>query len=183
MHGEAEDPRVSRTQAALREAFYNLLLKRRYDEIKISDIIERAQIGRSTFYEHFNSKDELLVWSLGGLLGILAETVELGSDPQRTRRMLDHFWQNRRLARATIAGPPKPQIVRALAARIEVRLTAHAGNAIVPMRLAALQLAEGALALINGWLMGEAPCSAAALATALRQSMAASVAALLAKMS
>ncbi|SBV31818.1 protein of unknown function [uncultured Sphingopyxis sp.] len=43
------------------DALASLLAERRYEAIRIADIRERADIGKSTFYEHFWSKDELLL--------------------------------------------------------------------------------------------------------------------------
>lgn len=179
MHGHAQDRRVSRTRTAVREAFYELVMERRYDDIKVGDIIERAGVGRSTFYEHFTGKDDILLKSLAHLLAVLAGSIEPGADEARLKRVLEHFWQNRRLARATFAGAPRHQIMRALARLIEERLAAHGGAPIVAPRLIALQLSEGMLALLVGWLTGEASSSAPAMASALRRQAQASVAALL----
>lgn len=53
-----------------------------------------------------------------------------------------------------------------------------ADSLIIPIRLAAIQLAEGLLAPITAWLTGEAKCSVDALALALRQAATATVLAL-----
>ena len=54
------DRRTARTIKAIREGFSRLLSKKRYSEITVQDILEEADVGRSTFYEHFKTKDELL---------------------------------------------------------------------------------------------------------------------------
>jgi AcrR family transcriptional regulator len=54
------DRRRERTQKQLGDALLALLLERNYDEIRIEDICHRADLGRATFYLHYNSKDELL---------------------------------------------------------------------------------------------------------------------------
>jgi AcrR family transcriptional regulator len=51
---ETRDKRTQKTRQALLGAFFGLVLERRYDEIKVADILERARVGRSTFYEHFS---------------------------------------------------------------------------------------------------------------------------------
>ncbi len=55
------DRRVRRTQKLLHEALIALLLAKNYDTITVQEILDRADVGRSTFYAHFQSKDELLL--------------------------------------------------------------------------------------------------------------------------
>ncbi len=54
------DRRTARTSRAIREAFGNLLERKRYSEITVQDILDEANVGRSTFYEHYKTKDQLL---------------------------------------------------------------------------------------------------------------------------
>lgn len=53
------DRRVSRTRAMLQQGFCTLLRRRRYEAITIDDICNAANVGRSTFYAHYKSKDDL----------------------------------------------------------------------------------------------------------------------------
>ncbi len=48
------DRRVRRTQKLLHRALISLVLERNYDSITIQEILDRADIGRSTFYAHFS---------------------------------------------------------------------------------------------------------------------------------
>ena len=59
------DRRALRTQTALRTAFMTLLARRSYDAISVQDIVDEADVGRSTFYAHCAGKDQLLRLSLG----------------------------------------------------------------------------------------------------------------------
>jgi len=55
------DRRIRRTCKSLHEALISLLLEKNYDEITVQEILDRTDVGRSTFYAHFEGKDELLV--------------------------------------------------------------------------------------------------------------------------
>jgi len=52
-----------RTRKQLEQAVFELLLEKGYDAITIQDIVDRADVGRGTFYLHFHDKEET-VWSL-----------------------------------------------------------------------------------------------------------------------
>ena len=55
------DRRVRRTRRALGDALIGLLHEKRYEDITVQDILDRADVGRSTFYAHFVDKDSLLI--------------------------------------------------------------------------------------------------------------------------
>ncbi len=54
------DRRKKKTRQAVYDAFTHLLETKTYSNITVQEIIEEADIGRSTFYAHFETKDELL---------------------------------------------------------------------------------------------------------------------------
>jgi AcrR family transcriptional regulator len=55
------DRRVQRTRELLRSALMQLVQEKGYDAITIEEITERANLGRTTFYLHYQSKDDLLL--------------------------------------------------------------------------------------------------------------------------
>jgi AcrR family transcriptional regulator len=50
---EIVDRRIRRTQKSLHEALISLVLEKNYNSITVQEILDRADIGRSTFYTHF----------------------------------------------------------------------------------------------------------------------------------
>lgn len=62
--GNATDRRIQKTQKVLREALAALIAEKPYESIVIKEILDRANVGRSTFYTHFRDKDDLLVSSI-----------------------------------------------------------------------------------------------------------------------
>jgi AcrR family transcriptional regulator len=61
MNTKTPDRRVQRTRQLLQDALVSLILEKGYQKITIQDIIDRANVGRSTFYSHFHDKDDLLL--------------------------------------------------------------------------------------------------------------------------
>src|SRR5262249_36282459 len=57
---ETPDRRVQRTKTSLRNALMGLAREKPYASIAVKEILDRANVGRSTFYTHFRDKDELL---------------------------------------------------------------------------------------------------------------------------
>lgn len=55
------DRRQQKSQNAIIEAFCDLLKEKNYHKITVQEIIDRADVGRSTFYSHFETKDVLLI--------------------------------------------------------------------------------------------------------------------------
>jgi AcrR family transcriptional regulator len=53
------DRRIARTRGTLQHALTSLILEKGYQAITVEDICEAANVGRSTFYAHYTSKDDL----------------------------------------------------------------------------------------------------------------------------
>ncbi len=60
MSSATTDRRVRRTRELLRSALFSLIVERGYERITVQDILDKADVGRSTFYAHYRDKDDLL---------------------------------------------------------------------------------------------------------------------------
>src|SRR5882762_8991373 len=70
---DAIDRRIPRTRAMLQHALNSLILKKDYEAITIKDICDSANVGRSTFYAHYTSKDDLMRSGLENLRRVLVD--------------------------------------------------------------------------------------------------------------
>ncbi len=71
--GKSADRRSKRSEQALIDALIGLMDVKTYDSISIKEIVDRANVGRATFYAHYQTKDDLLK---GGFERILDFTLD-----------------------------------------------------------------------------------------------------------
>jgi AcrR family transcriptional regulator len=84
--GRPADRRVRRTRELLHKAIGELIQEKSYDLLTVSDILKRANVGRSAFYSHFCNKDELLASCISELLALWSSRERLaGSGSGVTR--------------------------------------------------------------------------------------------------
>lgn len=108
------DRRIPRTRAMLQHALISLILKKDYEAISIQDICDAANVGRSTFYAHYTSKDDLkrsgLEQHLRGLLTDRQRDVRAASGDISDRRLsfsltlFEHARDHQDLYRALASG-------------------------------------------------------------------------------
>lgn len=166
------DRRTQRTRAAIQDAFSRMILEGGYEAITPTALAAAANVGRSTFYEHFANVDEVLAFSVARILAPVAASVTRAEPQPGLTGIIQHFWDNRRMARALLAGGGHLVIQRLFTEQIEAglaELRSELGVTAprVSPRLAAVHLAAGSLALIGAWLGGQASGSAEDIAGAL----------------
>jgi AcrR family transcriptional regulator len=155
-----------RTQAALRSALISLLLRKPYDEISVQEIIDEANVGRSTFYAHCSRKDELLRMCLRLMRSEVAqacsETSPTGDKPAPTLAfslpLLKHMSGHRDLYPHLARGTGKVLILSELRklvqdlARQDLEQLQNKGR-VVP-EVALLYVSGAFVSVVEWWLGG-----------------------------
>lgn len=152
-------PEPKGARASIISAFNRLILSRRKLRPRVADVLEEAGVARSTFYEHFDGRDSLLLTAVRGPLGVVAAAAAGPGDATDLARILDHLRENRRGAVELLTGPLGPRVVRTLAALIVEKC-----GDTVSANKTALHLADMQLGFIRLWLCGETPYASIDLA-------------------
>ncbi|MFZ6647675.1 TetR/AcrR family transcriptional regulator [Undibacterium sp. TJN25] len=170
MLAEKLDRRSQKTRSALHAAFVELVLDQGYDALKIGSVAERANVGRSTFYEHYRTKQDLLKASISQPFSILADLALPALPVGGVEDLLQHFRQNQQVARVLLGSPTRPLLANTLAGLIAARLAqAPVLRPLAPLELIARQIADSQLALVESWVIGRPACSIEAATAALIQ--------------
>ena len=74
--GKKSDRRTQRTHHNLTHALVDLVTEKRFDDITVQNLIDRADVGRSTFYSHFRDKEDLFQSNWEGFLDFCVEQID-----------------------------------------------------------------------------------------------------------
>ena len=159
--GLKTDRRVLRTRDALGDALIALMQKKSFDEITVQDVLDRAGVGRSTFYVHYSDKNDLFLSDVEEFLENVSTALKRqGASTKRllpVQEFLTHVGESRELYLAMVKSG-KIHDLRALgqglfARSIEERLQA-AGIEIEPMQRSAQAhaLAGSLFSLLDWWM-------------------------------
>jgi AcrR family transcriptional regulator len=157
------DRRIQRTRRSIHEALLGLMLETDYDSITVQQILERANVGRSTFYAHYANRDEILVASVGDLHAMLgaAHTARRGADRYEnviafSLAMFEHAAEYKKVYRALAAASIWPRvrqgIQNVLAELMRRDLKALRVKSRVPEDLLVQHLAAGFMSVLTWWL-------------------------------
>lgn len=164
------DRRVQRTRQLLRGALFSLIEEKGFEALSVQDIIDRANVGRATFYAHFENKDDLLLAGFDELRASLRERQRTALSRGRgveervlafSRDMFAHTNEHRRLFRA-MAGKQSGAVIQQVLhkmlvdlVRDDVKAVDAPGDSSIPDE-ALIQLIAGSLfGLLMWWMDGE----------------------------
>jgi AcrR family transcriptional regulator len=172
MPDEKVDRRVRRTRELLRGALIALILEKGYERVTVQDIIDRADVGRSTFYAHFRDKEDLLFYGLEELRAAFQPEQQAGeSHPGKPARsptlaVFEHFDRSRQVWKA-MAGKRGAEVFsrylhRLLSELLRTQLSARAPKEATQVPLdAVVEFATSALVGLGArwWLEHDLPYS------------------------
>jgi len=123
MTGKKADRRVQRTRRLLHQALMSSVVEKRYESITVQEILDRADVGRSTFYMHYRDKDELLADGLQHLKGLVISAQSSSAAPPGrpyeriigfSFAVFEHLAARRELLRALLSSSAEPVVRRAI---------------------------------------------------------------------
>jgi len=164
------DRRVQRTRELLQKALIELINERGYDAIAIQDIVDRANVGRTTFYLHYRSKDELFMSCHEAIVSefhsLHARSREELLSPEAPQGMISayrHLLDARALLYPIFQGKDSLLILQRIrdrsAQEIEASLRAAVAEAdrTIAFDVLANYLAGAQIALVQWWLEKRQP--------------------------
>lgn len=160
---QAPDRRVARTRRALGNALVELMQERSFDDISVGQVLERARVGRATFYAHFRNKNDLLLSDAERFLEMLERHFNAGAEGTRRlapvaelfAHVADYHRFQQALERTPLAEPVAGLLTGHVALIIERRmaeLCPGAGTAALPAAATARLLAAGMMEMMRWWL-------------------------------
>ena len=94
---QSNDPRAIRTRQAFQEAFLTLLREKQYPQITVTDVANRAGFARHTFYNHYETLDDLLSNVIDSVLDAFLSKLDKWdfdlNDAEDELRMMTAFFQ------------------------------------------------------------------------------------------
>lgn len=185
--GKKADRRVQRTHRLLHHALMSLIAEKKYELITVQEVLDRADVGRSTFYTHFRDKEELLVEGFQHFKNRLASAqASSAAAPRKSYEriigfslaMFEHVSEYRRVLRALLDSNGETVVRRhlhsALAGVIQPEVKAQlqervSGHCPVSPELLTHFLVSTYVSVLTWWLNSKTPISSKAIDAAYRQ--------------
>lgn len=182
MQARKPDRRVARTRRSLQDALFQLILEKGYAAVMVEDITDRADLGRTTFYLHYRSKEDLLLESVREMLDeLIGRLSQLWIEPSKeespvselllksTTLAFQNVQKNAILYTIVLRGEGTHEviwglrkiIIQAISQLIQ-RLTAGQDTPLklrVPMEIFLAGLSGSWIGLVTWWLENEMPFS------------------------
>lgn len=180
MDTKREDRRVRRSRRMMHEALRALILEKGYDGVTVQDVIDRADVGRTTFYAHFRDKDDLLASGLQEMREAVEQMVTPltthGNDSERafgfTRALFEHAAGHRSefraLSRSRNEDLMRTSLQEGLTSLVQATMDRamrhHRTPPLVPVEIVTHYVVSALLSLLMWWLDNNLPYPAEQMA-------------------
>jgi AcrR family transcriptional regulator len=189
MGANGQDRRVLRSRRLLQEALVALILERGYDAVTVQAVLDRADVGRATFYAHFEGKEALLLSLFEELRASLQHELA-GLTPHAVARfgeghglltpLFAHAAHNRRLYRALLGSRDGAVLLRYLREALATPMREHlrgavAGHRVTPasdVEIVVTAFVSAVLGVLVWWLETERSQTPAEMDRAIERLMA-----------
>lgn len=164
------DRRTQRTQHQLGRALVELVEEKRFDEITVQEVIDRAEVGRSTFYTHFRDKEDLFQKDWEKFLDFLAQQIKWDQAGRGSFMpvafLFSHLQDAQTFYRGLVRSRKTEALMKSgteyLSQKIETSLTPRLGvHPAIPVPILSMYLASNLFALLKWWLDQGMPYSPA----------------------
>ena len=158
------DPRAARTRDRLGDALIQTLLAKPFDDITVQEILDRAGVSRSTFYEHYRDKHDLLLSDAEEFFAGMSTLLTRSNDPSErvapVRELFTHLADARDLYTALLESGRmhdlrelgEAHLARGIAERL-ARPRRHGSPPPAEMRPALAHAMAGSLFALLSWWM------------------------------
>jgi len=121
------DLRIQKTYMALTNTFFELLEEKRFEDITVNELCERAMVRRATFYKHFGDKYEFFTFIIREIQAEFDREIADSLDTDMpidfyitiVRRVMTFFKENDRLVQSVLKSECYPSLFRILSEQIE----------------------------------------------------------------
>jgi AcrR family transcriptional regulator len=161
----------------LNDAFLDLIIEKGYDAITVQDLIDRANVGRTTFYSHFQDKEQLLINSINRIRELI---VPIGTSRviegnsvypfHFSLAIIQHVQSHKRIYNATVGRQSGAIVLHhfkcLLRDIIFDEMTTHLLNPStleIPQEVVIDYMTQAFHSLLTWWLDNQTPCSATEL--------------------
>ena len=165
---ETRDRRVQRTKSSLRDALIGLAREKPYDSIAVKEILDRANVGRSTFYTHFRDKHDLLESGIHEMLRSVYDQPRSGSALEQavafSLPILEYVDEHRRTdgarmsreGRASMHEHLEDTIANLITDDLALVMRSRPSAPQIPADLVARHVASTFVLVLNWWIESEA---------------------------
>lgn len=164
------DRRVRRTRNLLGNALLELIQEKKFEQITIQDISDRADLNRATFYLHYGNKEELLADSLESYFDTLVEQITpltlekpIWDNPEVDEMVFAHVAEHAELYRVLLGengmGYVINRVIDYIAQFSALQLQTGLGDVEphAPIEIIARHVAGSLYALLTWWLINDMP--------------------------